>query len=231
MQIASQRQKHNVSRKSNIKTTTSNDDVIVDVAVADGLALPHPAQRFDFAISIAVVHHLSTKERRIGAIREILNLLKSEDGMLDINGFNKYPDAEDSTSNTDDGKVFGGIALFYVWAVEQKNSRRGWDEGHEQDVMVPWIMKRKIADGEAKEDQGKINEMSQTKVAERRKEESKVERNETAASSAKVTFQRYYHLYCKGELEANIEAAGGQVVRSGYEKDNWWALAKAGPKA
>ncbi|TVY31268.1 tRNA (carboxymethyluridine(34)-5-O)-methyltransferase, partial [Lachnellula occidentalis] len=32
--------------------------------VADSLALPHQRGRFDFAISIAVVHHLSTRERR-----------------------------------------------------------------------------------------------------------------------------------------------------------------------
>ena len=34
-----------------------------------------------------------------------------------------------------------GKALIYVWALEQKNSRRGWDKGDAQDVMVPWVMK------------------------------------------------------------------------------------------
>lgn len=33
-------------------------------------------------------------------------------------------------------------ALIYVWALEQKHSRRGWDEGDDQDVMVPWVMKQ-----------------------------------------------------------------------------------------
>lgn len=80
--------------------------------VADTLALPHQAGRFDFAICIAVVHHLSTPERRREAIAEILKCLRP-----------------------------GGKALLYVWALEQKNSRRGWDEGHGQDVMVPWVMK------------------------------------------------------------------------------------------
>jgi tRNA (uracil-5-)-methyltransferase TRM9 len=80
--------------------------------VADTLALPHQAARFDFAISIAVVHHLSTRERRQEAIGKILECLK-----------------------------VGGKALIYVWALEQKSSRRGWDEGCAQDVMVPWVMK------------------------------------------------------------------------------------------
>lgn len=125
--------------------------------VADTLALPHRPNTFDFAISIAVIHHLSTPERRIAAVKAILKILR------------------------DDGK-----ALFYVWALEQKNSRRGWDEGHEQDVMVPWVLKS------GKKDVG----------------EEKSER----------TFQRYYHLYKKGELENDVLAAGGRVLESGYEK-------------
>lgn len=81
--------------------------------VADTLNLPHPKRHFDFAISIAVVHHLSTRERRVKAIEAILDTLKSN-----------------------------GKALIYVWALEQKNSRRGWDAGGEQDVMVPWVTKK-----------------------------------------------------------------------------------------
>lgn len=85
-----------------------------EAIVADSLALPHEKGRFDFAISIAVVHHLSTNERRRDAVQAILECLRSS------------ADAK---------------ALIYVWALEQKDSRRGWDEGHEQDVMVPWVMK------------------------------------------------------------------------------------------
>lgn len=86
-------------------------------------------------------------------------------------------------------------ALIYVWALEQKHSRRGWDEGDDQDVMVPWVMK-----------------------------------NNTAANGAsEKIFNRYYHLYRRGELEDDIQAAGGEVVESGYEKDNWWAIAVRRP--
>ena len=45
------------------------------------------------------------------------------------------------------------------------------------------------------------------------------------ASTEDKTFHRYYHLYKQGELERDIEAAGGKVVEAGYEKDNWWAIA------
>ncbi|CZT19089.1 probable methyltransferase [Ramularia collo-cygni] len=135
------------------------------VAVADILDLPHQNSGFDFAISIAVVHHLSTTERRIEAVKSILETLKS-----------------------------GGQALVYVWALEQGSSRRGWNEGDDQDVMVPWVMRGKKTKGE------------------------------TAPPEDK-TFHRYYHLYRKGELEDNVRSAGGTVLDSGYEKDNWWAIA------
>ena len=38
------------------------------------------------------------------------------------------------------------------------------------------------------------------------------------------TFQRYYHLYREGELEADVAAAGGVVLEGGYERDNWWVV-------
>ena len=127
--------------------------------VADILDIPHPAGRFDFAISIAVIHHLSTRDRRIAAVKSILECINA-----------------------------GGKALLYVWALEQDSSRRGWKAGGEQDIMVPWVLKSK-----GQEDR---------------------------------TYQRYYHLYRKGELEEDVVAAEGLVLESGYEKDNWWAIAR-----
>jgi tRNA (uracil-5-)-methyltransferase TRM9 len=85
-----------------------------EVAVADGLALPHPGNTFDFAISIAVIHHFSTEERRTQALEHILSKLRK-----------------------------GGEALVYVWALEQESSRRGYKEGDPQDVLVPWVLQKK----------------------------------------------------------------------------------------
>lgn len=109
-----------------------------------------------------MVHHLSTPERRTQAIQEILRMLRP-----------------------------GGTALIYVWALEQKNSRRGWDKGDNQDVMVPWVLKSGSKGG---------------------------------SNDPPKTFHRYYHLYEESELERDICRAGGRVLESGYEKDNWWAI-------
>jgi tRNA (uracil-5-)-methyltransferase TRM9 len=104
--------------------------------------------------------------------------------------------------------------LIYVWALEQKDSRRGWDEGHEQDVMVPWVLKQKK---EKKARQRKVDGAG----------DGDADQEEDKASGDK-TFLRYYHLYKKGELEQDIVEAGGVVLESGYEKDNWWAIASHG---
>ena len=123
------------------------------------LDLPHPKKRFDFALSVAAIHHLSTSERRVQGVKSLLSTLQPQ-----------------------------GQVLVYVWALEQETSRRGWSESDDQDVMVPWVMR-------------------------------------SGAHDDRV-FHRYYHLYRRGELEADVAAAGGQVVAAGYEKDNWWIIAQ-----
>lgn len=147
--------------------------------------MPHPSSSFDFAISIAVVHHLSTRTRRVGAISAILETLR--------------PPTTDKSVITSAGSPAKtrARALIYVWALEQKHSRRGWDEYDEQDVMVPWVTKHQAS--------ADIN-------------------------GASTTFNRYYHLFRQGELEDDILQAGGVVQTSGYERDNWWAIASRKPE-
>lgn len=157
--------------------------------VADNLSLPHPQGAFDFVISIAVIHHLSTSARRIEAVKHVLHLLRR---------------------SSEPGSQHRGRALIYVWALEQKDSRRGWDEGHEQDVMVPWVLKQK---------REKDDKQKRKKDALEKAEEGEPKPDEDK------TFLRYYHLYRKGELEGDIEQANGLVLEAGYEKDNWWAIA------
>lgn len=149
--------------------------------VADSLFLPHPSNRFDFAISIALIHHFSTRERRIAAIEEVLRCLRPVGKQFGLR----------STQEEGSGK-----ALIFVWALEQNSSRRGWDEGDGQDVMVPWVTKTTKIDGHG-----------------------------TNSIVEEKTYERYYHLYRKGELEEDIKLAGGTPVEIGYEKDNWWAIA------
>ncbi|KAI6801634.1 S-adenosyl-L-methionine-dependent methyltransferase [Hortaea werneckii] len=174
--------------------------------VADILDLPHARASFDFAISIAVIHHLSTRTRRREAIASILETMRPAGA------------GESQGEAAGQGREGGGKALLYCWALEQEGSRRGWSEGHEQDVMVPWVMRgRKGTKGKGQKKNKKKDEG-----------EEQVSSCEPAGESeegADKTFHRYYHLYRQGELEEDVRAAGGEVVEGGYEKDNWWAIA------
>ncbi|KAI9815727.1 MAG: tRNA methyltransferase, has a role in tRNA modification [Pycnora praestabilis] len=190
--------------------------------VADNLSLPHQKSIFDFAISIAVIHHLSTDARRVLAIRAMLETLKPYP--LDV-------------ANPLESNASGGQALIYVWALEQKTSRRGWDGGHEQDVMVPWVMKQKVSEAAMETshaggggERQRSREQSVGQAVGPRTDSiigpnDNDEQQRAQSDQQSKTFQRYYHLYRSGELERNIIEAGGTVLQSGYEKDNWWAIA------
>ena len=144
-----------------------------DLLVADSLALPFRPAAADFAICVAVLHHLSTRPRRTGALAALLACVRP-----------------------------AGRVLVYVWALEQKGSRRGWGEGDPQDTLVPWVLRSAAA------------------AAEGGAAECGGERGGVDGE----TYQRYYHLYRKGELEEDVVATGGTVLEAGYERDNWWVI-------
>ncbi|KAK9765062.1 tRNA methyltransferase, has a role in tRNA modification [Basidiobolus ranarum] len=73
----------------------------LEAMVCDNLNLPYRNECFDYAISIAVIHHFTTPERRIAAIEEILRVTKKS------------------------GKI-----LIFVWALEQQGKRK-FDQNHQ----------------------------------------------------------------------------------------------------
>ncbi|KAH9908095.1 S-adenosyl-L-methionine-dependent methyltransferase [Xylariomycetidae sp. FL2044] len=192
-----------------------------DVAVADGLALPFRDGRADFAICVAVLHHLSTRARRVEGVRALLRCVRRDGG----------------------GGGGGGRVMVYVWALEQSGSRRGWDEGTDPDQLVPWVMKKK-KEKSFKKPRPKPNQhpKQKPKVPDRGDDATAAAAAEPSPpplpppgddgnddddddnGSGEKTYQRYYHLYKKGELEEDVIAAGGKVLDSGYEKDNWWVI-------
>ncbi|KAK3315304.1 hypothetical protein B0H66DRAFT_340761 [Apodospora peruviana] len=227
-----------VDRKGSVAAAT-------DVLVADGLSLPFRDRSADFAICVAVIHHMSTRARRQDAIRQLLKCVRPAGGK--------------ALSGPDDvGRE--GTVLVYVWALEQGSSRRGWDEGGEQDLLVPWVMKKhqsqpkagRPGPGPGHGPEGKAvvagtdtaNDNSSGEQQQQDQHQLSADTVTTAMGAgggvgggpggendptdnnpnAESVFQRYYHLYRKGELEEDVLAAGGVVVTSGYERDNWWVV-------
>ncbi|KAJ2807596.1 tRNA methyltransferase, has a role in tRNA modification [Coemansia guatemalensis] len=134
--------------------------------VSDALNQPFRSAAFDFAISIAVIHHFSSAARRRQAIEELLRIVKR-----------------------------GGTVLVFVWALEQRGRRRFADD---QDVLVPWVVPGSRSG------------------------------NDSSSSGAQdQVFHRYYHLFREGELsELFCQIGGCSIVEAGYDRDNWYVIAR-----
>ena len=50
--------------------------MITHVITCDNLSLPYKDDSFDAVLSIAVIHHIATTERRVRAIRELARILR-----------------------------------------------------------------------------------------------------------------------------------------------------------
>jgi tRNA (uracil-5-)-methyltransferase TRM9 len=80
--------------------------------IADGLYLPYKTKSFQYAISIAVLHHISDYESRLKFIKNIINILEP-----------------------------GGKLLFTVWALEQTIKPKWIWQGNDGDYLIPWLDK------------------------------------------------------------------------------------------
>jgi tRNA (uracil-5-)-methyltransferase TRM9 len=83
-----------------------------DCCVANGLYLPYKKKSFQYAISIAVLHHICDNESRLKFIKNIINILEP-----------------------------GGKLLFTVWAQEQTIKKKWIWQGNNGDYLIPWLDK------------------------------------------------------------------------------------------
>ncbi|KAJ3282334.1 tRNA methyltransferase, has a role in tRNA modification [Borealophlyctis nickersoniae] len=164
-----------------------------EAMVCDTLSVPYRDGCFDFVLSIAVIHHLSSPDRRRAAIKELLRVVKP-----------------------------GGRVLVFVWALEQQGRRKFT----EQDVFVPWhLPKHRKPGGGTQQDAG-----AGAGAAVDGQTDSGGTTPVTASDTGDVVYQRYYHLFVKGELDELFRDAGCvREMISGYDRDNWYVIAtKAG---
>eukprot|EP01127_Copromyxa_protea_P019330 TRINITY_DN623_c0_g1_i1.p1 TRINITY_DN623_c0_g1~~TRINITY_DN623_c0_g1_i1.p1 ORF type:complete len:587 (-),score=140.48 TRINITY_DN623_c0_g1_i1:24-1784(-) len=150
------------------------------VAVCNNLYLPFRSESFDVVISIAVIHHFSTKEHREQALRELVRVLKP-----------------------------GGKLLVYVWAMEQEEKTFG-----QQDVLVPWNMEKKYVEQILDQSEGETKEKIQSLISE--------SPAVTKQNKEYVVFQRYYHVFRKGELPTLLRKIEGlEVGPEEFDHANW----------
>lgn len=129
-----------------------------------------------------------------------------------------------------------GRVLIYVWAIEQDGlSKRAIPQGtgatnHGEDVFVPWVLSKDVQ-GNAKQPK-EDNQNSDTR-------ESLLYRQETKSQVTPQIFNRYYHMFARGELTELVTAAassmglqvgppgpsatrGIEVVQGGWERSNYY---------
>ncbi|KXN82606.1 tRNA (carboxymethyluridine(34)-5-O)-methyltransferase [Leucoagaricus sp. SymC.cos] len=161
-----------------------------EVVLGNVLDLCWRTHAFDYAISIATIHHLATPERRMLAVQRLLQSVASDHGRV----------------------------LIYVWAIEQDElSKRVIPQGEldntklGRDVVVPWV----------------------------RSHQNTSESSSPSEESQEQIYNRYYHMFAKGELTGLvIEAAkeldlvigiaadqptstqGIEIVQDGWERSN-----------
>ncbi|KAL2095884.1 hypothetical protein ACEWY4_008032 [Coilia grayii] len=194
--------------------------------VSDALEVPLRGDTCDACISIAVIHHFSTQERRLAAVKELVRLLKP-----------------------------GGRALIYVWAMEQEynkqkskylkdskdkeNMQPATDEGehpvkqspppnsgvttnastdgaprlsvhtnrtafNSQDLLVPWHLK-----GGEKDTCKRAGSPSA---------------DAAPTPAGAPVFHRYYHVFQKGELEALCSLVEDVEIRTSYHDQGNWCV-------
>ena len=166
------------------------------VAVGDCMSVPLRSKSCDAAICIAVMHHLSTSERRVRCVEELVRIVRP-----------------------------GGTINIQAWAMEQEsNSRRKFAA---PDVFVPFNAQPKYlesVDLSAGTDKSlEVSESKSKSVAELYSEA--YVNADYDERKGLVVFQRYCHMYRKGELEEIVKSvAGAQLVESGYESGNHFVI-------
>lgn len=172
-----------------------------NVFLSDCLNLPFASNTVDACISIAVIHHLASKERRIKAIQEMTRILATNGKAL-IYVWAKNQKANNKKSsylrqNKKTDENGDAVNVSNNIEIESKSSlpiHTNRTQFKHQDILVPWKLK---------------NEFN---------EDSRDE---------KKTFLRFYHVFEENELE-NLcrEIKNIEIVKSYYDQGNWCIIFK-----
>ncbi|KAH7648567.1 hypothetical protein FG379_000592 [Cryptosporidium bovis] len=157
---------------------------LLEVFIDDCIRLNLRSNTFDGIVCIAVLHHLSTPERRYEAVSELIRCLRK-----------------------------GGILLVYVWAFEQKEGTVGARSFSTKDTMVPWHFQKKYLKETDIDEINTVGGSSNGNTQYSHNIEEPIIENEKTDDGGKklkvqkvlpdkylITLQRYYHLFERSEV-------------------------------
>lgn len=177
-----------------IARTAGKGEVIREVVCGNVLENGWRIGVFDYAISVATIHHLATQQRRMIAVQRLLQAVSPDHGRI----------------------------LIYVWAIEQDELSKRKVLGEQEvlattgkDVMVPWVLTIPATPGPIPS---------------------------PGESENRPVYNRYYHMFAKGELAGLVVDAatslglqvsvkpdkteqplrGVEIVQDGWERSNYY---------
>uniref|UniRef100_A0A672Z536 tRNA (carboxymethyluridine(34)-5-O)-methyltransferase n=1 Tax=Sphaeramia orbicularis TaxID=375764 RepID=A0A672Z536_9TELE len=179
------------------------------VFVSDALSVPLRTASCDACISIAVIHHFSTQERRLAAVRELVRLLKPGGrALIYVWAFEQEYNKQKSKYLKESNKEHPGNYSLTVNTSEDRRETHGKScpvhtnrtAFNTQDLLVPWHLK------DGKKGGGREDLESEPK------------------SSSVPVFHRYYHVFQQGELERLCGQLAGVKVQSSYHDQGNWCV-------
>ncbi|CAF1818607.1 unnamed protein product [Brassica napus] len=206
-----------------------------EVVVADAVNLPYRDGFGDAAISIAVLHHLSTEERRKSAVEELVRVVKPGGFVLitvwaaeqeDKSLLTKWtplspkyveewvgPGSPMDSPRVRNNPCFGleSIPETDVSVKEEKDKNsvevllEAVEMNHQQEYFVPWHLPYHRAE---------VSGASASALASglAKKDDKK----------GAVVYNRYYHVFSEGELDRLASGVGNaMIVDRFYDKSNW----------
>lgn len=171
------------------------------VAVADCMAVPLRSNSCDAAICIAVLHHLSTKERRRRCLEELARIVKPG-GMINIQA---WAMEQDESSR----RRFAVNDIYVPFNAQPKHLKLNTDSSKNSASLPEG--EKEAAGGQKGESTAEVY--------------SKALNAEYDEKKGLVVFKRYCHLYRKGELDEIAAAIPNvKLVESGFESGNYFII-------
>lgn len=165
------------------------------IAVADCMSLPLRDNSVDAAICIAVMHHLSTHERRIHCLKELGRIVKPG-GRINVQAW-AMEQAEDSR------RKFASTDVFVPFNAQPKYLNKSGEGEDSNDQSCTTGKNQSVAEMYARTYDGA----------------------EYDERKGLVVFRRYCHLYRRGEMEdLASQVPSLQLVESGYESGNHFLM-------
>jgi tRNA (uracil-5-)-methyltransferase TRM9 len=177
--------------------------------VCDGLLLPYRDNSFDAAISIAVFHHISTKERRIRALSELARIVKVGGSIL------IYAWAQEQ--DDDSRRRFETQDVLVPWHLKKEKQSKEEEEYNGENEPKRARVEKKV---QGNSDNSSGSSTDTTTTSSGRKSASS-QKNAKETKPHKV-YQRYCHVYREGDLEKIVqETKHLEVVRTYFDCSNW----------